>query len=48
MLSESKIKELKRFAVEIRMETMKAIGNFGAGHVGGAMSMVEVLYMEKL
>ncbi|HBI03202.1 MAG TPA: transketolase, partial [Paenibacillaceae bacterium] len=25
------------------METMKAIGNFGAGHVGGAMSMVEVL-----
>ncbi|WP_058952954.1 transketolase [Clostridium tyrobutyricum] len=43
MLSESKIKELKRFAVEIRMETMKAIGNFGAGHVGGAMSMVEVL-----
>lgn len=43
MLSKDKIKELKRFAVEIRMETMKAIGNFGAGHVGGAMSMVEVI-----
>lgn len=43
MLSKSKINELKKFAIEIRMNTIKAIGNFGAGHVGGAMSMVETL-----
>lgn len=43
MLTESEVKELKKFAIEIRMDTVKAIANFGAGHVGGAMSMVEVL-----
>ncbi|MTK14271.1 MAG: transketolase [Clostridiaceae bacterium] len=43
MLSKSKINELKKFAIEIRMDTIKSIANFGAGHVGGAMSMVETL-----
>lgn len=49
MLSESKIKELKKFSVELRMETIRAIGTLGFGHVGGAMSVVEtiaVLYGE--
>ena len=43
MLSKSEIKELKKFAIKIRMDTIKEIANFGAGHLGGAMSMVEVL-----
>jgi Transketolase, N-terminal subunit len=43
MLSKSEIRELKRLAVKIRIDTIKSIANFGAGHVGGAMSMVETL-----
>ncbi len=37
------VKELKKFAVEIRKETMKCIGNLGVGHVGGALSIVDLL-----
>ncbi|WP_196007864.1 transketolase [Clostridium tyrobutyricum] len=43
MLSKSEIRELKRLAVKIRIDTIKSIANFGAGHVGGTMSMVETL-----
>lgn len=37
------INEVKKFAVEIRKETIKCIGNLGVGHIGGALSIVDVL-----
>ncbi|MEH2956760.1 transketolase [Candidatus Merdisoma sp. JLR.KK006] len=37
------INEIKKFAVEIRKETIKCIGNLGVGHIGGALSIVDVL-----
>lgn len=43
MLREEKIKELRIFAIKIRMETMKEIGNLGFGHVGGALSIADTL-----
>ncbi len=43
MLSQNKIKELKIFAIKIRMETIKALGNLGFGHIGGSMSIVDTL-----
>lgn len=43
MLSESEVRELKRFAIEIRIDTIKAIANFGAGHLGGSMSMADTI-----
>lgn len=43
MLSDARINELKRFAGEIRMETLKAISHVPSGHLGGALSMAEVL-----
>lgn len=39
--------ELDKFATEIRLKTVKQIGNLGFGHVGGCMSLAEtfaVLY----
>lgn len=35
--------ELKKKARQIRVMTLEAIGGFGRGHVGGTMSIVEVL-----
>jgi len=35
--------DAKRFAAEIRLETLKEFACLGFGHVGGAMSIVEVL-----
>jgi transketolase len=43
MLSNGKIKELEKFATEIRLETMKEVTHLGFGHVGGALSVVETL-----
>lgn len=43
MLSGSRIKELEAFANSIRIETVKAMGNLGFGHLGGALSVAEVL-----
>jgi transketolase len=43
MLSAEKIKELDVFALKIRIETMKAIGNLGFGHLGGSFSIVDTL-----
>ena len=36
-------KEMKKFAVNIRRETVKCIGNLGVGHIGGALSIADVL-----
>ncbi|AVX30330.1 transketolase [Carboxydocella thermautotrophica] len=49
MLSRDKIQQLEAFATKIRMETIRAIGHLGFGHVGGSMSIadtVAVLYGE--
>ena len=43
MLSREEVKELERFALSIRKETITAIYSCGGGHIGGAMSMVEAL-----
>ncbi|WP_186429553.1 transketolase [Clostridium sp. BSD9I1] len=43
MISEEKIKELKAFALNIRIETLKAIGTLGFGHLGGAMSVADAI-----
>ena len=37
------VNEVKAFAKEIRRETIKCIGNLGVGHIGGALSIVDVL-----
>ena len=37
------IKDMERFAAQIRLETLKELGHLGFGHVGGAMSIVETL-----
>ncbi len=38
-----KCKELRVFAEEIRVETLKEFAHLGFGHVGGAMSIIETL-----
>ena len=43
MISEEKVKELEIFALKIRIETIKEIGNLGFGHLGGAMSIIDTL-----
>lgn len=37
------VNEVKKFAVEIRKETIKCLANLGVGHIGGALSIVDVL-----
>ena len=37
------VNEVKRFAVEIRKETIKCMGKLGVGHIGGALSIVDLL-----
>ena len=36
-------KELEEFARNIRIEVLRALGNLGFGHLGGAMSAADVL-----
>lgn len=43
MISQKEIKELEKFAIKIRLETLKEIKNLGFGHIGGSMSIVEIL-----
>ena len=43
MLSEERVKELKRFSKKIQMETMKTICEIGMGHVGGSLSISDLL-----
>jgi transketolase len=40
---EQKILALKRKAAEIRITTLEVLGNLGFGHVGGSMSVTELL-----
>lgn len=37
------VTEVKKFAIDIRKETIKCIGNLGVGHIGGALSIVDLL-----
>jgi transketolase len=43
MLDQQQIKEFNRFAAKIRIETIRAIANLERGHIGGTMSLAEVL-----
>jgi transketolase len=43
MLDNDKRKRMEKFAAQIRLETLKEFKHLGFGHVGGAMSIVEVL-----
>ena len=43
VISEEKVKKLRVFAEEIRVTTLEAFDTLGFGHVGGCMSVVEVL-----
>lgn len=43
MVDEKTVKELTHKAAEIRIMTLDAIGHLGVGHVGGCMSLVEIL-----
>lgn len=43
MQKAEKMKELRVFAQEIRVEALKTISSLGFGHVGGSMSVVEAL-----
>ncbi|MEG1255611.1 transketolase [Clostridium sp.] len=43
MLQKEKINDLKKLAIEIRIETLRAVGNLGFGHIGGALSIVDTL-----
>ena len=50
-MSNEDLKELEEIAKTIRINTIDAIGFFGVGHIGGAMSIVElltVLYFKKM
>lgn len=42
-LSAEQIDEMKRFSWKIRMEAIKCIAAFGLGHVGGSVSIADVL-----
>jgi transketolase len=41
--SEKRLLELKKRAVEVRIATLKTLGDLGFGHVGGSMSVTELL-----
>ena len=43
MLTKEKQLELQRFSKQIQMETIKTIASLGTGHVGGALSISDVL-----
>lgn len=42
-LTEAQIKDLRRFSWDIRMNAISCIAAFGLGHVGGSMSVADVL-----
>lgn len=43
MQKAEKMQELRVFAQEIRVETLKTVGSLGFGHVGGSMSIIDAL-----
>ncbi len=50
-MSNEELKELEKIAKNIRIKTIDAIGFLGVGHIGGAMSIVElltILYYRKM
>jgi transketolase len=42
-ITTQEIRDLKKFAARIRLETLKCVGARGFGHLGGALSIVETL-----
>lgn len=42
-MTQANVKDLKRFAAQIRLETVKEVGARGFGHIGGALSVVDAL-----
>ena len=42
-MTDNEIRELKKFAARIRLETVKQIAKRGFGHIGGALSIVDAL-----
>ena len=43
MLENLKARELQEFAIRIRMESLKSIASVGVGHIGGVLSIAEIL-----
>jgi transketolase len=43
MLDQQQISEFNRLATKIRIETIRQIANLGIGHIGGTLSLAEVL-----
>jgi transketolase len=43
MLNSTEISELEALSREIRKKTLYAIGKFGVGHIGGALSIADIL-----
>ena len=43
MLSQEKILELKVFSKQIQMQTAKTIASLGVGHIGGSLSLTDLL-----
>ena len=43
MLTDNEVLELEKKAVQIRILTINEIANLGAGHIGGSMSIVDLL-----
>ncbi len=42
-MTQEQVKELKTFAARIRLETVKEVGIRGFGHIGGALSIADLL-----
>ena len=43
MLTKEKKLELERFSKQIQMKTIETIASLGVGHVGGALSIADLL-----
>jgi transketolase len=42
-MNQKEARELRLFAAQIRLETVKCIGSRGSGHIGGSLSVADVL-----
>jgi len=43
MDSETRIKKLEEIAHQLRVQVVKIMGRFGSGHIGGSLSIIEIL-----
>lgn len=43
VLSDEPLTDVKRFAAEIRLNTLETLNHLGFGHYGGSLSIVELL-----